>query len=466
MRKKRRRATFFQELGVSKEMVTPLKLVILAVAFGTVCFNITGGVAMTGYLKLLGVSDFTYGLILAIGPVTTVLQIFASYLLERTRKRKFMFMFSGILQRAAWLPFGLVPFIFPMSAEVTRIWMAVLFLLISSVNGPFINVSFLSFITDLIPIHIRGRYFSFRSRIATVFGIAGGLLTAFLLDRFTGFTGYALVFSIAAVFGITDILFFIFIKFPPMHPPEKKESAHTMIAGVFKNKRYMKIIAFITFWMFSVHISNPFYLVYAKTVLNLSNTAITIIMSILPSICMVTVLQSWGRALDKYGNKPVMIISSRLICIAPFIWFFTVPGELSIVPIIIICVSGGFLGAGLDFGAQNIYLNQSPDKNRSMYLAVYSCVTSLIGMGLANTAGGWLLDNALPALEKLNLSFAGIEFNRYNYLFLITSVLRVFAAFVLLPRLIEEEDTTPVKTILRNAFNNLRRRAFVLVKSK
>jgi MFS family permease len=338
----------------------------------------------------------------------------------------------------------MVPIILPMSGPTLQIWTVVLFMLVSSLSTPFINVTFFSFVADLVPTHIRGRYFSVRQRIALIFGIAGGLLTAFLLDRFSGFNGYALVFSIAALFGTLDILTFIFIKFPPMLEQPKTDSLKTMLSAVFTNKRYMKIIGFATLWMFSVQISAPFALVYARTVLELSNTAITLAMQILPSISMVLVLTMWGRALDKYGNKPVMVISARLVCIAPVFWIFTFPGSFAIIPIIFAATMGGLLSAGLDFGTQNVFLGQAPEKNRSMYVAIYSCVTSLLGIGLANTTGGWLLDNVFSLLE-------GNVFNRYNYLFLLAFALRALAAFVLLPLMITEENTAPVKTVLSNA---------------
>ena len=454
---KRFRLVLFDETGLNADHIKYLKLIILAVAFGTVCFNITGGVAMPGYLKLLGVSDFTYGLILAIGPAATLTQVFVSYILERTRKRKFIFMLSGILHRAAWLPFGLVPFIVPMAGVNLQIWIAVLFLMVNAFAGPFINVSFLSFIVDLVPMNIRGRYFSVRQRLATILGILGGLFTAFLLDRFSGFSGYALVFSIASVFGLLDILTFIFIKIPPM--PEKTENIKfgKMLADVFSDKRYVKIICFVAYWSFAVNLAGPFYMVYTKTILNLSNTAITVLLQIIPGVCMAFVLPMWGRALDKYGNKPVMIISARMTCFLPFFWFFNVPG--SPFPIFIFsCVAGGLLSPGLDFGAQNVYLGQAPEKNRSMFVAIYSCVTSLFGIGFANAFGGWLLDNPLSRLEDFNFTFFGGGFTRYNYLFVITSLLRIIAAFIMLPRMITEENIVPVKTVLADAFYFVKRK--------
>ena len=458
MRIRRLRFFLFDETGLSREKIFTLKLIILAIAFGTVCFNITGGVAMAGYLKFLGASDFTYGIILAVGPFTTLLQVFVSYLLERTRKRKLIFMIAGILQRTAWLPFGITPIILPMAGITLRIWMVLLFFMISACSTPFVNVSFFSFIADIVPGNIRGRYFGVRQRIAIIFGIAGGLATAFLLDRHAGFHGYALVFSIASVFGVVDILTFIFIKIPPMGEHRKTSSLPKMLAEVFTNKRYMAIIGFVTIWSFSVQIAGPFYMVYAKTVLDLSNTVITLIMQILPSVCMVIILPTWGRVYDKYGNRPVMILSTCLSSIAPFLWFLIVPGPYAVVPMFFTAISGGLLSVGLDFGAQNVFLLQTPDENRSMFVAIYFSITSLFGIALANMAGGWLLDNALSVLEGMRISFFGLTPNRYNYLFLISVSLRVISSYVLLPRMIEGDGPNSPFKVLMNMTASQRKR--------
>ena len=62
------RLELFDETGLEAHTVKSLKLIILAMTLGSISFNITGGVAMTGYLTELGASDFTFGLIYAIGP--------------------------------------------------------------------------------------------------------------------------------------------------------------------------------------------------------------------------------------------------------------------------------------------------------------------------------------------------------------------------------------------------------------
>lgn len=94
--------------------------------------------------------------------------------------------------------------------------------------------------------------------------------------------------------------------------------------------------------------------------------------------------------------------------------------------------------------AQTAILNRAPERNRSMYLALYFCFSTLLGNGLANTAGGWLLDNSLRSLENMGFSLLGVTFSRYNYLFLLTFILRVFCAFILLPRMISPDKNAEI----------------------
>ena len=441
----------FDETGLAAHTVKSLRLIILAMALGTIFFNITQGVAMTGYLKALGTSDFTFGLLFAIGPLAAPLQLLASYILERVRKRRRIFLTAGIIQRMSWLPFGLVPFFVPMGQPALRIWMASLFLLVSAVTVPFVNVTFFSLAADLVPMNIRGSYFAVRSRVATMFGVAGGILTAWFLDSFAGFSSYAFVFGLAATAGTLDILCFFGVKDPPMAETEKGEKFARMLSQVVKNKRYMRFILFMTMWMFSINISGPFYFVYLREVIGFSNTLITVFVQILPSICSIIIVRRWGRALDLHGNKSVMQLANGILCAAPFIWIFVSGNAASIIMLAVIGLMQGGLFAGFELGVNNIMLGHAPPVNRSMYIATYFTVVMTVGVAFANATGGWLLDNVFVLLERMDIALLGVQMTRYNYIFALTAVLRCVMVFIALPRLIHEEGNTPVRELLRGA---------------
>jgi len=454
------RLELFDEHGIDSQTVKALKLAILAVAFGIVNFNILNGIAMAGYLRELGASDFVFGLLFAIGPMASPMQLVAAYVLERTRKRKAIFLSFGLVQRFVWLPFGLVPFFVPLdhSNPQMRIIIAAVFMVISAFTVPFMNVSFHSWAADSVPPHIRGRYFAVRSRIFTIFGVAGGFLTAWLLDSFTGYNSFALVFALAAVMGMMDIACFIWVKFPPMPPPiEQGEKFTHMLGTALKNKPYMRFIAFMTIWMFSVNLSTPFILVHLREGVLLSNTLITFLIQILPNICSIMILTYWGRTIDTHGNKTVMQVANGLLCIAPFFWIFTTNNIISIVLIALVGLSQGLLLPGFDLGVNNMMLGHAPKENRSMYFAMYFMFTSIIGIGLANATGGWLLDNVFSIFETMELSVFSVVLTRYSFIFGLTAILRCLVVYVALPRMLHEENNTPVRQMLHHTYNGIRR---------
>jgi MFS family permease len=304
--------------------------------------------------------------------------------------------------------------------------------------------------------NIRGSYFAMRSRVATIFGVAGGILTAWFLDSFSGFSSYAFVFALAAIAGTLDIICFFGIRFPPMVETEKGEKFTSMMGRVIKNKGYMKFTIFMTLWFFSLGLSMPFYFVYLRNVVELSNTYITVLVQILPSICSIIVVRRWGRMLDLHGNKSIMQLTNGILCIAPFLWIFVSGNIAAIIMVAVIGLMQGCLFSGFEIGANNIMLGHAPAVNRSMYIAVYFMTTSMIGIGLANATGGWLLENVFAVFERTDIIIFGVKMTRYNYIFALTAVLRCVMIYIVLPRLIREDNNTPVRELLRGAVRSVR----------
>ena len=444
---------FFDEYGFDRDTLRSFKLIILGVAFGVICFNITNGVAINNYIKALGASDFVFGLIFAIRPVGSTIQLLTSYILERTRKRKFLMITFGLIQRTLWLPFGLVPFFVPMEMAALRLWMVAFFLVLIALSNPFIDISFLSLCVDLIPSNIRGRFFGLRARVYTIMSVLGGLLSAWLLDRYAGnFAGYAIVFAIAALTGLIDIVCFFWVKFPPMSAPEETPGFISMVKTVIRDRRFVKFTLIMTACVFAANLSAPFYIVHLTQNLPFSAMTVTLFIQVIPNICSILAVTRWGSMMDRYSNKTVIRLAGGILCAVPCLWVFVLNYRYSVLILVFIALLNGLFTSGFDIAVQNMMFGLTPQENRSMFFSIYAMTTTLAGIGFANAAGGWLLEHVFAPLADAAgaLSAGGVVFSRYNLLFALTAILRAFTIFVLLPHTAQEANTVPVKYVLHS----------------
>lgn len=430
----------YDTTGLAKDVQNSLNLVILAVTFSMVFTNITTGAAWTSYQRMLGADSLMLGIISAIPVTASTLQIIASYVLERTRKRRSLFLVFGLISRLGWVVIGLIPVLVPVGSESMRLFALMAMLALSAGSGAFINVSFYSLMGDLVPLRIRGRYFSARQAVSLLSGIVTGLFVSWLMDRAEGFTGYMIVLVIAGVFGALDICCFFKVHWPAMQKPGgKREGFVTMLRGVLKDRPYMKIVGYFTLWFFAVNIAAPFTNVYFLEQVQMTFTEITIINQILPNIATVLVIGWWGRQMDRYGNQPIVQTAGLYCMLLPLAYVFTGPRSFLILPLANIL--SGMAWPASDLGQQNMYLAKAPAHNRSMYVAVFFASTQLFGTALSNFAGGILMEGPLWSLEALGLSLAGFRMTRYDFLFILSSLLRMGCVLLLLPHLRQEGDT-------------------------
>ena len=434
-------AHLFDSTGMSESLRRSLFFVIISVTFGTVNSIVTSGAAWTGFLRKLGADAFALGILSAIPVAANSIQILISYWIERTGKRRPLFLWVGIIGRFLWAPIGLIPFIIPMSFEGLRVATVMVFVAACSCSNAVINVGFFSLVTDIVPMRTRGRYFSSRSAASLVVAVATGILISLLIDHTSGYTGYTIALVLAGLFGAADIACYLGVDWPEMRKPQGKQpSLPSMIATVWKNKPFRNFTLMITFWGFAVNVAAPFWNVYMLEVIHMSYTQITLINQVLPNVIAVFIISWWGRKMDSHGNKPVMQFTGLYTMVYPLLWLFTGPGVFWM--LIILNVFSGMLSNAFDLSAQNLYLNAAPDTNRSMFISVYFACTQLLGSAVSSAVGGWLLQNVTPVMESWGWNFIGFTMTRYHYLFLLSGILRMTMVLVMLPTVRENENQT------------------------
>lgn len=446
----------YDTTGLTRDVQLSLNTAIVAVMFAMVFTNITTGPAWTGFQRKLGADAFTLGILSAVPVIASTLQIVASYILERWRARRTLFLAFGITARLCWLFIALIPVLIPGEMQNMRLTLLMALLAVSAVGASFLNVSFYSLMGDIVPLRIRGRYFSARQAVSLIAGILAGLGVSLIMDRTEGFTGYCVVLAIASLFGVADICFFFKVKWPPMQKSDgPTQSFRAMIKSVLKDREYMRIVLYFTFWFFSVNISAPFLNVYFLEHVKMTFTEITVFNQIVSNFATVLVISWWGRKMDQYGNQPIVQTAGLFCMIQVLTYLFTGPRSFAILPFVHIL--SGMAWPASDLGQQNMYLAKAPEQNRSMYVAIFFASTQLFGTALSNFVGGILMNGPMIRLEALQLRLFGFEMLRYHFLFIISGILRMICVLGLLSHLRQETDT-PAKVMWKEIAVNARNR--------
>lgn len=439
------------ENGLEEDIKRSLNYLIIAVTFGMVCFSITGGPALTGLARELGAGDFVYGVLMAMPVVGGVMQLYASYIIDKTGKRKKIFMTVGITSRLLWVPVGLVPYIVPMEAGDLRIWSVILLVTLVSMGGAFINVGFFSWADDLIPLNIRGRYFSTRSRISTIASLLAGLASAWLLDNIPGPARYTTVFFIAGIFGALDIMSFIRVKDVHVDKKHNHASITATMKKCFAEPSFRRYVLFWTVWGFAINLSAPFFNMYALGPLKMSFTQVTLTGQIACNLATIIFITRWGKFLDRFGSKPVLYISCITTSLLPVLWLFAAPGNYW--PVLLFNIIGGAIWCGTDVTSQKMLITNTPEENRSMAIAIYFVITTILGNALAFITGGFLLDQVASIVSNIN--FFGRSVNQYQVLFVITMIMRLSAVLLFLPG-VKDEQSEPMKNVYRRVSSSVR----------
>jgi MFS family permease len=431
-----------------KDLRISLRLVIIAASFGFPFATVTVGAApaLTGLTTSLGTSNIMYAVIMAMPVVGAIFQVFASLYIENTGRRKSLFLIAGLTHRLLWLPIALIPLMIDSNHNSIRVLLITLLIAISSAGSSICAITFSSWMGSLVPSEIKGRFFGKRTMIYTITSMFAALGSGILLDTLPGFPGFAVVFGIAAILGATDIFLFIWIKEPPIIPSENKLEFRKIIMEPFKNKNYMRYTMFVSLWFFSVNLAGPFFNRYMIQELHMNFLMITLFSQVIAASATILSIRLWGNLMDKYGSKPIMFICCCVVVLFPFSWLFVTPSNIWL--ILIINAGGGVFWPGFEMAAMNQSIWLSPEKNRSMYIAIYMLVVSLLGTAISFICGGILMEISNGIIGNNKIPFLmGQNLNSYHVLFIISGLMRLLVLKFSSKSYIEEDSQSPSQVL-------------------
>jgi MFS family permease len=382
-----------------------------------------------------------------------LIQIFGSYIIERTGKSKLLCMISIAISRLLWILIILLPFkIFSPIADY-RIWIMVGVIAVSSLFSSLAGVGWLSWMSDLVPANSRGTYFGKRNMITLFFGmifiLIGGKFISIWEQKYSESNpyGFIILFSLGLILGFIALVFLH--KIPQIQKVNKQNNGFSFkqFMAPIKDKNFLKIVVFVSAWLFAINIAAPFYGVYMIEKLKLNFSVMTFFGTI-ATLATLFMMKTWGPISDKLGNKPVVIVSSVMLIVIPFFWIIATP-DIYYMPILIAHILSGAFMAGAGLSNFNMLIKLSPQEGRSIYLALYAAITGLVG-AFAPIIGG----NLTKTLQDFSFVIGSYSITNLHLIFMISSMLLIIS-LLLVFRIQEPESATPVAVVmqLRNDLN-------------
>jgi MFS family permease len=394
------------------------RISILEGSLAQVHITITGGSLVTAYALMLGANDFHLGLVSAFTALSTIAAILGAQWVGLLGRRKPLSVVCSAGGRALWTILCLLPFV-PFS-HGTRL---ALMLTTIFIGNSLVNLSgtgWLSWMTDLVPLERRGRYFGLRNTVLGAVAMVTSFGAGWILDRYIAAglrpQGLATIFGFAAAAALVAGV----VLTRQWEPPLRGEVPLPMIETIrrpFANRRFRRLLIFAILWATATGVSSPFFGAHMIKNLHMSFSMIAVY-SILAGVLNLLSLPIWGKVIDRVGNRPVLVCCLLGVFFLPLLWLFATPTNL--LPIWLDAALTGVFWPGFTLASFNLVLATAPEENRTAYLAVQTMVVG-IATFLASLFGGL----AARALGDIRLQVLGLSLINFHLIYVVSAVLRI-----------------------------------------
>ena len=379
-----------------------------------------GPTVLTGWALHLRATPLEVGFVAALPQLAQAVQLPAAWATALFGRRRVAIV-TITLSRQALLPLALLPLL-PLGngAQRTLLLATATLSAALSVAG---NNAWTSWMGELVPERLRGRYFGQRTALCTVFGTAGGLVAARVLDgaasaRAAELALAALVLAASAVGWTTTAL--LARQHEPGAPPPRAPALRDALRPV-ADPRAREFLAYQLAWNASVGLAGGYFTFHLLHNLHVGYTIVALHASLVATTRVVSA-PLWGRAIDRYGAAPVLAACSFAAAALPLLWLGTSEGVLW--PLALDAAIGGAAWGGHGLASFAVPLDLAPRRDRPFYVAV-TAMAGGVAYAAATSLGG-VLAAAVPRVAPTLVGPAhGLE-----PIFALSAAGRVASAFL------------------------------------
>jgi len=440
-----------------------LRITVAAAAFGNIWGAMAGLSTLTLLLERMGSSGVMIGAIAAIQQIATLfVQVPFAIYTDRLRRRKAVWAISAFLHRILWfVPAFVVPLM--IFGKDTAIWTIVTAVGIGSILAQICTALWYSWLADLVPERVRGRFWGRRLIFTNATHIAALYITGYILDLYEkadSYAGFVIVLVVGGLFGLAGVLVHLWVPESLPHHTSKSESVLKRIVAPFKDRNFSRLIVLLSVWCFAMGLISQFSVVYLKREFDFGYMDICFIM-IASSAGNILTATFWGHLIDRMGAKTFWLLMLLLLPIASGSWllltktvyavsvpfFGVVELRQAFVLVLITNAIGGALYGGAGLANVTLVTGVAPKKGRTMSMAVLWSI-----VGIPSSIGALLAGKFMDVLGSDPFGWrllSGTPFSYYHFILVLYAVIAWFIIMPLLMRIKEPVREMPMGLALK-----------------
>ena len=319
---------------------------------------------------LIGLSSSLMGPLGGIG--SALPQLITAHRIEsRTRKKPFLI--GAIAVRSlCWGALTLITYFFALSQPALIVFSLFFLLTVFTFMGGVAAIPFFDIWGKAIPSNLRGRFFGYRQLGGGLMAIAAGwIVKSVLSNKAIVFpNNYSLLFLLCFIFISISYLALGLVKEPISEVYETKLPFRVFLRKTFrvlKSDHNFRRFIIVQIIIGSGGLAMPFYVLYARNVLNMELGMVGIFLSVQMAGGMISNI-IWAYLSDFKGNKLIIVFTALIGFLIPLLAFL-IPASHSSLFILVFAAMGFFIN-GRSIGSTNFLLDIAPEKDRPTYISL------------------------------------------------------------------------------------------------
>lgn len=345
-----------------------------AAAFGSIY------TVLPSFVALLTPSTLAVGLMAAIQDAGEIVpQLLTAYRVEPMERKKPILVGVVAIRFVSWVLLAWLTWQLGASRPELVLAVLITFFTLFSLAGGVGTVVYADVFAKAIPVARRGRFAGWRQLLGYAAAIGAGYIVKLILDDANALvfpTNYALIFAFSALLFSVALAGVSLVK-EPIQPVQRNAASFPDLLRrarviVRENANFRTLLGVRALTIAGLALA-PFYVVYARSSLGVSEGMIGVYLSAQMAGAAVSNLL-WGWLGDRFGNKPVVIGTSLAGGLASLLALLT-PAAAPQTYLLVFVLLGASM-SGLKLGHPNLLLEMAPAHIRPTCVALQNTLVA------------------------------------------------------------------------------------------